>query len=770
MPLTIPAIDDRRYEDLLKEAIARIPVHNPEWTNFNRSDPGITLIELFAFLTENLLYRANLIPERNRRKFLSLLGIPLQPAAPARGLVAFSNVRGPLETTTLNADLEVRAGQVPFRTRRGVDVLPVEARVYYKRPVPLTADQEAVYRELYASFLIPSGGSGPPSPAAYETVLLDGIAPDGVDLASGTVDGSLWVALVARPNEDLRNVRSAIEGKTLSLGLVPVVTDAARTLPPAGTGGSETDTHLEFEMPDVPPGGALPDEPSARVARYRARDARSDANVLLEPGIVEIGLPPAEGLELWELDPLEAGVDQFPPAIEDAKLAARVVTWLRVRAPSGQAARFLWAGINATTVVQRARVASEALPSGTGQPDQVARLSQAPVLDGSVELLVSVPVASPPASPVAALPERWAEIDDLMAAGPEVPAQDPRQPPGAAPVSTGPTNVFALDAEAGLLRFGDGTHGRRPPTGATLRATYDFSVGGAGNVAAGAIKSGPALPPGFGVSNPVRTWGGSDAETVAAGEKQVARYLQHRDRLVNTEDFLTITRRTPGVEIGRVEVLAAYDPSLRGTAPGAVTLMVIPRNDARDPAAPSPDRFFLDSICRYLDPRRIVTTELFLRGPEYVGLWLSVGIDAVPGESIATVRERVKAQLLRVLSPLPLDVQPPPPPGADLAPDPSSYPHSATGWPLQTAVAKAELTAFATRVPGVRVVRDVLLASGADSDTGQVEMEDLQLPRVAGISVVVGGDPTPLDQIRGSAPDAAAPTGSVPVPSIPEAC
>ena len=62
MPLQIPSIDDRRYQDLVTEALARIPVHNPEWTNFNKSDPGVTLIELFAFLTENLLYRATRFP------------------------------------------------------------------------------------------------------------------------------------------------------------------------------------------------------------------------------------------------------------------------------------------------------------------------------------------------------------------------------------------------------------------------------------------------------------------------------------------------------------------------------------------------------------------------------------------------------------------------------------------------------------------------------------------------------------------------------------
>src|SRR5712671_3211363 len=101
MPVTLPKIDDRRYDDLRSEALARIPVHTPEWTNFNRSDPGVTLIEVFAFLTESLLYRANQIPERNRKKFLKLLNVPLQPATSAQGLVQFSNDKGTLDTITL---------------------------------------------------------------------------------------------------------------------------------------------------------------------------------------------------------------------------------------------------------------------------------------------------------------------------------------------------------------------------------------------------------------------------------------------------------------------------------------------------------------------------------------------------------------------------------------------------------------------------------------------------------------------------------------------
>src|SRR5215210_5205465 len=150
MPLQIPKIDDRRYQDLLDEALARIPVHNPEWTNFNKSDPGVTLVEVFAFLTESLLYRANQIPDRNRLAFLRLLGVQLQPAASASGIVAFEN-RTPA-TFTLNADVELRAGELPFRTTRGLDVLPLEGRVYYKRTVAVDQQVLDTYEDLYASY------------------------------------------------------------------------------------------------------------------------------------------------------------------------------------------------------------------------------------------------------------------------------------------------------------------------------------------------------------------------------------------------------------------------------------------------------------------------------------------------------------------------------------------------------------------------------------------------------------------------------------------
>ena len=75
MPLPAPSLDNRKYRDMVNEMVARIPVHTPEWTNFGPSDPGITMIQLYAHIAENMIYRANQIPDLNRAKFLQLLGI-----------------------------------------------------------------------------------------------------------------------------------------------------------------------------------------------------------------------------------------------------------------------------------------------------------------------------------------------------------------------------------------------------------------------------------------------------------------------------------------------------------------------------------------------------------------------------------------------------------------------------------------------------------------------------------------------------------------------
>src|SRR4030095_8368541 len=161
-----------------------------------------------------------------------------------------------------------------------------------------------------------------------------------------------------------------------------------------------------------------------------------------EPGVVEIPLPDADALRLWtDVDPLEAGGGNLPPALEATGGEARLVTSIRLRWDSGSRSRLAWAGINCVLVRQRTRTINEALPDGTGAADQDATLARRPVVPGWVVFRVTT---------VDGQTTTWSEIDDLHAAGPEVPVPDLRLPPGRAGVPPLPSEVFVLDAEAGV--------------------------------------------------------------------------------------------------------------------------------------------------------------------------------------------------------------------------------------------------------------------------------------------------------------------------------
>jgi Baseplate J-like protein len=76
MPIQLPNLDDRTYDDLVAEGLHLIPTYAPEWTNYNPSDPGITLIELFAYITELLIYRLDRVTDENKAMFLKLIDAP----------------------------------------------------------------------------------------------------------------------------------------------------------------------------------------------------------------------------------------------------------------------------------------------------------------------------------------------------------------------------------------------------------------------------------------------------------------------------------------------------------------------------------------------------------------------------------------------------------------------------------------------------------------------------------------------------------------------
>lgn len=89
MALPAPNLDDRTFAQLVQEALARIATHSPDWTDLSVGDPGITLVDVFAYLTDTLTYRLNRVPEKAYIEFLNLLGVRLLPPQSASTTLLF---------------------------------------------------------------------------------------------------------------------------------------------------------------------------------------------------------------------------------------------------------------------------------------------------------------------------------------------------------------------------------------------------------------------------------------------------------------------------------------------------------------------------------------------------------------------------------------------------------------------------------------------------------------------------------------------------------
>lgn len=768
MPLTVPNLDDRNFDDLYREVVARVPVHTPEWTNLGESDPGVTLLQLFAHLADNLSYRSNRIPEATRRAFLTLLGVPLQPATPA---VGFVTVTAEATDVTVPAGTVVRAGKTQFRTRRTVHALPLETHVFWKRArTDLDADTLEHLQRLHAPLL----GQTPQSQLSfYDPVQVAapaaGVPLPVVDLAdrtTGPVDGAVWVALTASktavrlaagdPRKAAADLVPAVAGKTLTLGLVPAATSEGRVLEPDRAVTAPADPGLIVEASAA---GGVPS--------YRRLTVTHAEDVFARPGVLDVVLPAREDMTgPWITGASTEGTSDLPPLVEDRTLAARIVTWLRIRRrgtgtmTGSGGATLSWVGGNVAHVVQAVRVDRERLAVGTGAPDQRVQVAHVPVLLGDEQRTSSSARTGsgstdwdPQTGPRVEVQDEagqwheWHRTATLPAAGPD-------------------DAVWAIDPEAGVITFGSGLHGRRPPRGSGIRATYEYGGGPQGLVPIDAIDKIDLA--GVKVANPLPTTGGVAGETIAAAERAIPAWIRHRDRAVTADDFHDIIMRTPGVDLARVDVVPSFDPRPTATTPndaaGTVTVMVVPRDHVTAPTPPpTVDRYVLETVCRWIDPRRLITTEVHVRGPTWIPIVVSVGIALMPGEVREEVEQRTRAAIRAHLSPLSGGI-------ADrtgITVEETGA--SPVGWPLGVAVRTDDLAAAATRVAGVRYVEGVRLSvtrNGTTStDVTEVTMSGLELP-FATVFVGVGHPEDPADL---SGTSQAAPT-TYPVPVIPKKC
>ena len=150
MSLVAPKLDDRRFDDLVAEAIQRIPHYCKEWTDHNDSDPGVTLIELFAWMTDLLLYRLNQVPDLHYIRFLQMLGIKLREPIAAQVPVTFW-LAGPQPTAvTIPEGTEVASTQtetessIIFTTTENFIIMPPELRMILRH----ARDEKKTYEEV----------------------------------------------------------------------------------------------------------------------------------------------------------------------------------------------------------------------------------------------------------------------------------------------------------------------------------------------------------------------------------------------------------------------------------------------------------------------------------------------------------------------------------------------------------------------------------------------------------------------------------------------
>ena len=741
MPIRPPALDDRSFDDLVADLVRRIPAHTPEWTDPRIGDPGRTLIDLFAWLGDTILYRANLIPERQRLAFLRLLGQNMRPAQPASGLLQVVNDDPAVIAATLPQRHSVR-GPTAFETLEEMTALPVEGKCYIKRRP--TDAEAAQFADLLPDLQELYGFSTRPTAYVTTPVFIDGAAElAGRDLAAETIDTTLWIALLAlQPGDaDIAKARKALAGGTsgeraaLSVGVAPAI-DIPAALSPIGPRAPIAHT-WEICGPDPSGTAFLPLEVLAD--RSSGLTASGTLRLLL-PGEDDFGAPKNDVLQK-----IDAGVGSAPPRIDDEKTAARVVTWIRLRpARSLQPGtlKLAWAGINAVRIEGRKSLGRQQVGKGTGMSGQEVALGLINVDPQTLQIEVEEEEGMVP----------WRQAPDV-----QMGARNDR--------------VYSLDPEAGTIRFGDGMHGLPPAIGKAIHVAYARTGGGVvGNLPAGTLKAvdpPPALPGGGGTVpklkalQPLATTGGVDAEALASAEARIPSLLRSCDRAVTRDDWKLLALQTPGLAIGRVEVLERFKPQQRRfDIPGVVSVMVMPARFGTAAPAPRADRETLERVYAWLDPRRTLGSELYVIAPDYVPMGVSAAVDLVDPAQRDLVLAAVKETIRQCLWPL-----------APGGPD-------GTGWALGRAIDDRQIETAIARVPGVRTVAPVhlftrpsagsawkLVAEDA-SGRAQIRILSWQLPELAMLSVDVGDSAT--TRLGSGADDGG--DGGIAVPVVPEVC
>ena len=581
MALEAPKLDERTFEDIFREARLRIPRYAPEWTDYNESDPGITLLQLFSWFSEMMLYQMNRMPELNYIKFLDLLGMHLKPSQSATAHLTFT------------ADPKARETPiVPHLTR--IEAPPTESGD------PIIFETES--------------GIGLVRNPLVHVQVFDGTGFAEITKANAEVDVPFqpfgW-----RPQV----------GNALYLGFEALVKD---------------------DQPIPAPAGRFPQEIQWRVFK-------AVAELRGKPQSCEgAGDPPVAPVTLvWEYRPIEKSrywrrLDVFNDesvaftregyiqmqgpgeiaATQEGKVQDKCY-WLRCRIekgvyPAGTGVSIDFIRPNTVAAINLTTERQEVVGISNGLPHQSYTLRYGPVQPDSIKVETEIDGQASTA---------WKRVDDFLA-------------------SKRDENHFMLDAVQSEIRFGDGINGRIPSAGATIVATeYRFGGGKAGNVGAGLAATMLNPPTGVkAVTNIRKAEGGDDAQSLEELKSEAPARIRNRDRAVTADDFTEIASRAGGV--ARATAMPESHPEHPGIpVPGAVTVVIVPDIDM---PAPEPSADLIDSVCRYLNQYRLLTTEVFVKGPSYYAIKVVAKVQADAFMAADEAKRNINYAINELLDPL----------------------------------------------------------------------------------------------------------------------
>jgi predicted phage baseplate assembly protein len=601
MPLPDIQLDNRSYQDLVNELKRRIPAYTPEWTDFNESDPGIALIEMFSWLADILVYRINQIPDKAYVKFLQMIGIQLTLPTPAQTYLTFT-VTSPTPVlipggTRVQAS-SASSGQVTFET---VD-------------------------DFYAANS---------NVAAVQT--FDG-ATYSVVSNFNPVDGSAYSALGNLPQAGsalyigFTSTYPATEGYQYPL-IFRIYTPSVNGSAQGGQSTQNISPPVEFvlEYSTASGWGTLP-------------GVTDGTNALTQTGVISFQAPSDWASVQWGALRRSADPSYF---------------WMRYRISqklgSGYQSPPQLTNIltNSVKALNAETATGELLGASNGLPNQTFQISNYPVLANPPSVSGIVQVNEGDGSGYTT----WAEVSDFSGSGSDSKVYTLDHAAGLVTFGDG------VNGKIPHWLSSDGTNLQTSDTPNIQVTQYQYGGGVAGNVGANTITSLiDTVPFVASVTNLLAAQSGADAETVEDAEGKVPQRLRTQGRAVTPGDFVTLAIQTPGAFIQRAtaiplqrpqtQVVRAADGSviLPPDAPGVVTVIVVPNGP--DPRKPVANDQTMAAVAAYLDAHRLVTCELYVTNPVYRLVEIDATVTVVPGTTTGAVQASVENALLAFYSPL----------------------------------------------------------------------------------------------------------------------